>query len=155
MERSENMKKNKKTNVGRILDAKNISYQQLTYHPEQLNSHVFKTLVTKESNERNYFVFVIPLHSHLDLKRAAKAVGIKKIEMLPEKELLAVTGYVHGGCSPIGMKHSFQTIIEEQALHLPLIIVSAGKVGLQVELAPADLQMITDATFYTVVKEDE
>lgn len=135
-----------KTNVMRILEQKKITYtahnytatgavsgtevaQALGQNPE----HVFKTLVTVAKSKKNY-VFVIPVAQELDLKKAAKAVGEKSIEMLKSKELLGLTGYVHGGCSPIGMKKQFVTTFQREAADYDTIIFSAGKIGYQVEL---------------------
>ena len=99
---------------------------------------VFKTLVTKGASGA-YYVFDIPVAENLDLKKAAKAVGEKSIAMLPQKELLPLTGYVHGGCSPVGMKKQFPTVFHETVNDLELVAVSAGKIGHQVQVKPADL----------------
>lgn len=142
------MKNDDKTNVMRILDQKKISYANYTYPAEgrtpsgsevarlmgQDPARVFKTLVTIGRSKKNY-VFMIPVESELDLKKAAKAVGEKSIEMIKAVELLPLTGYVHGGCSPIGMKKSFPTWIDETAKAFETIIFSAGKIGYQVELS--------------------
>ena len=145
------MKKPEKTNVMRVLDSKKISYTSHEYEPdptltgEQIAAilgepaaNVFKTLVTLGRSGAHY-VFVIPVHAELDLKKAAKASGEKSIEMIKQKELLPLTGYVHGGCSPIGMKKPFPTFIHSSAETLEKIYVSAGKVGFQIELSPSDL----------------
>lgn len=145
------MKNNDKTNVMRVLDAKKIVYMSHSYEPDATMtgeeiagilgedaSQVFKTLVTQGKTGR-YYVFVIPVKGELDLKKAAKAAGEKSIAMIKQKDLLPLTGYVHGGCSPIGMKKQFPTFIHESAEGLEKIFVSAGKVGFQVELAPQDL----------------
>ena len=145
------MKKPEKTNVMRVLDSKKISYTSHEYEPdptltgEQIAAilgepaaNVFKTLVTLGRSGAHY-VFVIPVHAELDLKKAAKASGEKSIEMIKQKELLPLTGYVHGGCSPIGMKKPFPTFIHSSAETLEKIYVSAGKVGFQIELSPDDL----------------
>lgn len=143
-----------KTNVMRILDQKKIPHevhcyadttaisgvevaQVLHQNPEQ----VFKTLVTVGKSKQN-FVFVIPVEKELNLKKAAKAVGEKSIEMVKSKELLPLTGYIHGGCSPIGMKKFFTTTIDASAETKPTIIFSAGKIGYQVELKPEDLKKV-------------
>ncbi|MBR7085514.1 MAG: Cys-tRNA(Pro) deacylase [Oscillospiraceae bacterium] len=140
------MPKTEKTNVMRILDQKKIDYKSYHYmntaavsgievatvlgqNPEQ----VFKTLVTISGTGAHY-VFMIPVAEELDLKKAAKAVNEKSISMLKSKELLPLTGYIHGGCSPIGMKKFFPTVIEESAELQDSIIFSAGKIGWQVEL---------------------
>lgn len=141
-----------KTNVMRILDKAKITYKALTYdhsdgaidgaavaekmgqNPEQ----VFKTLVTKGAG-RDYYVFVVPVLKELDLKRAAKSVGEKHVEMIHVKDINKVTGYIRGGCSPIGMKKQFVTVFDKSAENIETIIVSAGKIGYQIELAPKDL----------------
>ena len=105
--------------------------------PEQ----VFKTLVTVSSSKK-YYVFVVPVNKELNLKKAAKSVNEKKIEMLKSKDLLPLTGYIHGGCSPIGMKKFFQTTIDDSAKNHSTIIFSAGKIGYQVELSLEDLQKV-------------
>lgn len=152
-----------KTNAMRILDQKKISYKEYYYGElpisgvevaEKLNQdeeHVYKTLVTV-SKSKNYYVFMIPVAEELDLKKCAKAVGEKSVEMIPQKELLPLTGYVHGGCSPIGMKKSFKTIINDTALNQDTIIFSAGKVGYQVELNSKDLEQIVRLEYYDVIK---
>lgn len=143
-----------KTNVMRILEQKKVSYKSHNYvHTDAISGvdvaaalgedpvHVFKTLVTVGKSKANY-VFVIPVAEELDLKKAAKAVGEKSIEMVKSKELLPLTGYIHGGCSPIGMKKFFKTTIHESVLDCPTFCFSAGKIGYQVELAPADLKKV-------------
>ncbi|MBR5047769.1 MAG: Cys-tRNA(Pro) deacylase [Eubacterium sp.] len=145
------MKKEDKTNVMRILDQKKISYAGHTYVADATMTgeeiaailgedpkQVFKTLVACGRSGR-YYVFVIPVESELDLKKAAKAAGEKSVSMIRQKELLPLTGYVHGGCSPIGMKKQFSTFIHESAKDYPRMFVSAGRVGAQIELAPEDL----------------
>ena len=114
-------------------------------------SQVFKTLVTVGSTKRNY-VFVIPVNKELDLKKAASAVREKKIEMIKTKELLPLTGYVHGGCSPIGMKKLFRTVVDETAAGQETIMFSAGKIGYQVEVSPADLKKVIEYEFADVTK---
>ena len=144
-------KKEEKTNVMRVLEQHGIPYTPHTYPPDgpidgvsvagylgQDVEQVFKTLVTKGASGA-YYVFDIPVAENLDLKKAAKAVGEKSVAMLPQKELLPLTGYVHGGCSPVGMKKQYPTVFHETAEILDTIMVSAGKIGYQVELAPADL----------------
>ncbi len=144
-------KKTEKTNVMRVLESRKIPYTAHEYEPDatltgeeiaailgEPPSNVFKTLVT-QGKSGQYYVFVIPVHAELDLKKAAKASGEKSIEMIRQKELLPLTGYVHGGCSPIGMKKQFPTFIHSTAENLEKIYVSAGKVGFQIELSPVDL----------------
>ena len=112
--------------------------QVLGQEPER----VFKTLVTVGGRSKRNFVFVIPAAEELDLKKAAAAVGEKSIEMIKSKELLPLTGYIHGGCSPIGMKKTFETVLHQTAADFERILFSAGKIGYQVEMSPADLQKI-------------
>ncbi len=145
------MKKDEKTNVMRVLDGKKIEYESHAYRPDTTMSgeeiagilgedpeRVFKTLVT-QGKSGAYYVFVIPVREELDLKKAAKVCGEKAVSMIKQKELLPLTGYVHGGCSPVGMKKQFPTFLHETAMLYDRIFVSAGKVGFQIELAPADL----------------
>jgi len=146
-------KKEEKTNVMRVLEQKGIPFTPHTYPHEdgvavdgvtvarsmgQDPECVFKTLVARGASKALY-VFDIPVGDTLDLKKAAKAVGEKSIAMLHSRDLLPLTGYVHGGCSPIGMKKQFPTVFHETAEILDTIMVSAGKIGFQVELSPADL----------------
>ncbi len=157
------MKKEEKTNVMRILDGKKISYESHSYKPDATMSgeeiaailgedprKVFKTLVT-QGRSGAYYVFVVPVGAELDLKKAAKVSGEKSIGMIKQKELLALTGYVHGGCSPIGMKKQFPTFIHETAAGCEKVFVSAGKVGYQIEVAPADLIGIAGCTVADIV----
>ncbi len=142
-------KKEEKTNVMRILEQKNIPYTPHEYPHDggavsgmdvagiigKKPYEVYKTLVTRGASG-GYCVFVIPVENELDLKKAAKAAGEKSIAMIKQSELLPLTGYIHGGCSPIGMKKLFPTFFQEDAVLLDTIIVSAGKVGYQIETAP-------------------
>ena len=159
------MAKDDKTNVMRVLDGKKISYKSHMYEPDARLSgeeiagilgedadKVFKTLVT-QGKTGQYYVFVIPVKEELDLKKAAKAVSEKSISMIPQKELLPLTGYVHGGCSPIGMKKSFPTVIHESASNYEEIFFSAGKVGYQVEVAVKDIEKVVRYTFADVCTE--
>lgn len=143
-----------KTNVMRILDQKKIPYGHYYYGDTdaisgievakvlgQLPEHVFKTLVTQGKSKR-YYVFIIPVNKELNLKKAAKAVGEKSIEMIKSKELLPLTGYIHGGCSPIGMKKYFPTTIDSSASDLEKFYISAGRIGYQIELSLADLKNV-------------
>ena len=157
------MKKDEKTNVMRVLDAKKIEYGSRTYEQDPSMSgeeiakilkedadRVFKTLVTcGKSNE--HYVFIVPVKEELDLKKAAKAAGEKSVAMIKQKELLPLTGYVHGGCSPIGMKKKFGTFIHETALESDKIFVSAGKLGAQIEIAPQDLIDVAQITVADLV----
>ena len=157
------MKKEEKTNVMRVLDGKKISYESHAYTPDATMSgeeiagilgedpeKVFKTLVT-QGKSGTYYVFVVPVGAELDLKKAAKASGEKAVSMIKQKELLSLTGYVHGGCSPIGMKKQFATFIHETATSFDKVFVSAGKVGFQIELAPSDLIAVARCTVADIV----
>lgn len=142
-----------KTNVCRILDRYNIEYELKTSDEVNSdkylieNSLIFKTLVTV-SNTNEHFVFVVPLDETLDLKLAAKEVGVKKIEMIPQKELLPLTGYIHGGCSPIGMKKEFTTVIDSFASVNEKICVSAGSVEYRIIIDPNDLFKVLSKVKY-------
>ncbi len=159
------MKKEEKTNVMRVLDGKKISYESHSYEPDATMSgeeiaavlgedaeKVFKTLVT-QGKSGTYYVFVVPVKAELDLKKAAKVSGEKAVSMIKQKELLPLTGYVHGGCSPIGMKKQFATFIHETAKDNERIFVSAGKVGFQIELAPDDLINAAGCSVADIVSE--
>jgi len=148
------MKKQEKTNVMRLLDQQGVVYQSHCYEGTgavsgaevaavlgQDPARVFKTLVT-EGRSGQHYVFVIPVLRELDLKKAAAAAGEKSIAMVKSKELLPLTGYIHGGCSPIGMKKPFPTFVEESAIVFDTILFSAGKIGQQVELAPDKLEQL-------------
>ena len=143
-----------KTNVMRIIDQKKVSYTAHYYDSSKAVSgtevaallgeeqeRVFKTLVTVSKSKQHY-VFMIPVASELNLKKAAVAVGEKAVDMLPQKELLPLTGYIHGGCSPIGMKKFFKTTIHTTAADFEKIIFSGGRVGTQVEISLADLRKV-------------
>ncbi len=150
------MKKTEKTNVMRILDQKKIEYISHCYADtdavsgvevaevlQQNPDKVFKTLVT-QGVSKSYYVFIVPVKQELDLKKAAKAVGEKSVAMIKSKELLPLTGYIHGGCSPIGMKKLFKTVIHLTALEFDTIIFSAGKIGYQVEMTLDALKNVID-----------
>ncbi len=145
-----------KTNVMRMLDKSKINYKHYDYvNTEAISgmdvatilnqdpNQVFKTLVTISKSKR-YYVFVIPVNNELDLKKAASSVNEKNIEMIKSKDLLTITGYIHGGCSPIGMKKNFTTVINDTANNFKTIIFSAGKIGYQVELSLNDLSKMID-----------
>ncbi|MCI8436391.1 MAG: Cys-tRNA(Pro) deacylase [Lawsonibacter sp.] len=147
-----------KTNVMRVLEQKNIPYTAHAYDQlagtdgvsvaKQLGqdpAQVFKTLVARGASGGLY-VFDIPVGDSLDLKKAARAVGEKSVAMLAQKELLPLTGYVHGGCSPVGMKKQYPTVFDETAELFDTICVSAGKIGFQVELDPAALIALVGGT---------
>lgn len=154
-----------KTNVMRILDSKKISYIPHYYGDSDniagmdvasfLNenpSQVFKTLVTKASSG-TYYVFVVPVDKELDLKKAAKFVGEKNIDMIKQKDLLSLTGYIHGGCSPIGMKKYFRTVIDITSKNFSTIYISAGKIGSQIELNVDDISKVIKVEYADIVKE--
>ena len=159
------MAKNKeeKTNVMRTLDQKKIPYTAHSYDPDgpidgvsvaqilgQPAEQVFKTLVTKGASGA-YYVFDIPVAENLDLKKAAKAVGEKSVVMLPQKELLPLTGYIRGGCSPLGLKKPYPIYIHETAPNYPYVYVSAGMRGLQLKLSPIDLAQAVGATWAALI----
>lgn len=153
------MGKEAKTNAMRILERLGIPYEHLEYAADEFTSgaetadrlgldhdKVFKTLVTTGS-DRNHYVFVIPIDASLDLKKCARAVGVKAVEMLPQKELFALTGYVRGGCTAIGMKKPFTTRLDESAMLFERIYVSAGRIGCQLRLAPEDFLAAASAAY--------
>lgn len=159
------MKKQEKTNVMRILDQKKINYNSYDYTETNAVSgmevatslnedpnKVFKTLVTVAKSKINY-VFVVPVNKELDLKKAAKAVGEKSVEMIKSKELLPLTGYIHGGCSPIGMKKQFKTVIDKSATNFETFIFSGGKIGYQVEVTLDDLKKVIDYSLEDITTE--
>lgn len=160
----EDMAANQKTNVVRILESKQIPHEIYEYTVEDGlvdavsvaqkvgfdSDRVFKTLVTT-GKTTGINVFIIPGNCELNLKKAAEAAGDKNIEMLKSKDLLPLTGYIHGGCSPIGMKKDFATFLEEMAAEYDYIIVSAGKIGMQIKLSPKDLLSLTSGTFADLV----
>ena len=153
-----------KTNVMRILDGKKIEYNHYNYLEsaisgmevaETLNENpdmVFKTLVTV-GKSGNHYVFLLPVNKELDLKKAAKSVGEKNIEMIKSKDLLPLTGYIHGGCSPIGMKKFFKTVIHETASKFDKILFSGGKIGYQVEVSLQDLSKVIKYDLADIVVE--
>ena len=157
------MGKQDKTNCMRVLESKKIPYTPHLYEADPTLSgediarllgeepdQVFKTLVTTGKPQR-YYVFVIPVNAELNLKKAASAVGEKSVSMIPQRDLLPLTGYVHCGCSPIGMKKRFPSYIHESVSGLDRIFVSAGRVGCQVELDPADLVRVAELTVKDLV----
>lgn len=159
------MKKEVKTNVMRILEKEGINYIAHEYpHGKdavdgvtvatllgQNPDYVFKTLVTK-GHSGDYYVFVVPVAHELDLKKCAKSVGEKSIEMIAVKDITKVTGYVRGGCSPLGMKKHYRTTFHSTAESIPQIIVSAGKIGYQVDLSPQNLIALTHGQCADIVK---
>ena len=152
--------KNEKTNALRLLDGAKIDYKVYNLHiseaisgtevAKRLNfpeNKVFKTLVTK-GKSNNHYVFVIPSDKELDLKKCAAAVKEKSVEMIKQKELLPLTGYVHGGCSPIGMKKKFRTFFDKSVLSFESVVFSAGKIGLHVEIKTKDINPFLEAEFF-------
>ena len=159
------MSKNKeiKTNAMRILDRMKIPYSHYTYECEEFtdgvqvadmlglpHEKVYKTLVAQGAS-REYLVFVIPIEAEKEKKKAARAVGEKSVSMIHVKEINSVTGYVRGGCTAVGMKKQYRTVIDESAESLPSMIVSGGRIGSQIELAPQDLAEASRAQFVDVL----
>lgn len=156
-------KKEVKTNVMRILEKEKIPYEHQSYECDDFidgihtadmlglpHEKVYKTLVT-QGTSKNYFVFVIPIAEELDMKKAAKSVGEKSVSMIPVKEITAVTGYIRGGCTAIGMKKQYITRIDSSAESLDKIYVSGGKRGSQILLSPQDLKRVAKAEFGDVI----
>ncbi len=158
-------KKQQKTNAMRILDSNKIEYSVYTYEVEdnhvdgisvatklnQDKNTVFKTLVAQGAS-KNFYVFVIPVEENLDMKKAAKCAGEKNMEMIHVKDINKVTGYIRGGCSPVGMKKLYPTFIHESGEKLDTIIVSGGKIGFQIELNPVDLQSTINSKYVDIIK---
>lgn len=159
-------KKELKTNAMRMLDRLKIPYEYMAYECEEFISGVstadqtglphelvYKTLVTTGKSKEHY-VFVIPIEAELDLKKAARAVGEKSVEMLPVKEITKVTGYVRGGCTAIGMKKNFPAILDESAKAFEQIYVSGGKIGMQLKLKPEDLKRAANAEYADIIQHN-
>lgn len=157
------MSKEVKTNAMRILDKNKITYELKTYEcdefidgihiADQLGQpyeRMFKTLVTV-GKSKNYFVFVIPVDQELDLKAAARTVGEKNIEMIHVKDIQSVTGYIRGGCTPVGMKKQYPTVIHETAQNFDTITISGGRIGTQIILSPQDLIRVTRGQFADII----
>ena len=156
-------KKDDKTNVMRVLDQKGILYEHYSYDNTKMDGtaiaerigipteYFYKTLVTIGKSKEHY-VFMVPIQNELDLKKAAKAIGEKSIEMIPQKELLPLTGYLHGGCSPIGMKKQFITTIQSNAQKAEKIVFSAGKIGRQIKVNPTDLNSVIPLNYADIIK---
>ena len=159
--------KETKTNAVRQLETAGIPYEIHTYDTEdglidgvsvaqkcgQDPDAVFKTLVTV-GDDRNHYVFCVPVKAKRERKKAAKAAGVKNVEMIHQKELFGLTGYIHGGCSPVGMKKLFRTFIDETAVLFDTICVSAGKVGMQAEVNPQALSDLVQAEFTDLTRDD-
>lgn len=155
-----------KTNAMRLLDTNNIQY--VTYHYENKDgkidgvavahkiekdvNQVFKTLVT-QGHSKEFYVFVIPVAEELDMKKASKAASEKSIEMIHVKDINKITGYIRGGCSPLGMKKAFKTYIQEDALLFDTIVFSGGKIGEQIEMNPKDLERVIECSFVDLIKQ--
>lgn len=155
-----------KTNAMRILDKNKVSYQVHTYTCDEfvdgltvarLNGQnpdqSYKTLVT-EGKSKNYYVFVIPIAEELDLKKAAKSVGEKSVEMIHVKDINKITGYIRGGCTPLGMKKQFDTVVDSTAEKWEQIIISGGRIGSQIILAPDDLVKTTSGKYDDIIRKD-
>ncbi len=154
-----------KTNVMRILDKAKVAYRVYDYHDKEFTTadniavllglepeQEFKTLVTV-GKSKDFYVFVVPSNHELDLKKAAKVVNEKNLEMIPFKDLLGVTGYIHGGCSPIGLKKPYQVVINDSAKNFDTIVFSAGKVGYSVEVKNSDLPKVLKYTYNDIIKD--
>lgn len=159
------MAKESKTNAMRILDRNKIMYTTHSYEnkdgkidgvavahkiDKDVNS-VFKTLVT-QGHSKEFYVFVIPVAAELDMKKCSKVAGEKNIEMIHVKDINKITGYIRGGCSPLGMKKAFKTFIQKEALFFETIVFSGGKIGAQIEMNPLDLEKVIDCSFVDITK---
>ena len=160
-------KKETKTNAMRILDAAHVDHVvhtvdatgedtgvDIALRAGEDPDHVFKTLVTQGA-DRNYYVFVVPVLAELDLKKAAKAAGVKSVAMIHVADINKVTGYIRGGCSPVGMKKQFVTVYDESCLAQQTMLVSGGRIGTQIECAPADLIKVTRGRTAAITQEHE
>lgn len=159
------MAKETKTNAMRKLDTLHISYMEHQYDASDGHidgvavatkcgldpDQVFKTLVT-QGNDRNFYVFVIPVREELDLKKCAKAAQVKSVEMIHVKDLLKTTGYIRGGCSPVGMKKEFSTFFDETMVLFDTVYVSGGRIGTQIEISPDDLIRVTNGTLTALTR---
>ncbi|MGN2348988.1 Cys-tRNA(Pro) deacylase [Clostridium cagae] len=159
------MAKESKTNAMRILDSSKIEYTTYNYQNKdgkidgvavthKINKNeqeVFKTLVT-QGHSKEFYVYVVPVAQELDMKKAAKSASEKSIEMIHVKDINKITGYIRGGCSPIGMKKAFKTFVHNTALNCETIVFSGGKIGSQIEMNPRQLENILDCTFVDLIK---
>lgn len=159
------MAKEIKTNAMRILEKNKINFKMLTYECDEFVDGIsvaekigqpveqtFKTLVA-QGKSKDYFVFVIPVAEELDLKKAAATVGEKSVELIPVKNITAVTGYIRGGCTPIGMKKQFRTVIHRSAAEFDKIMISGGRIGTQIELSPNDLLTVSNGTLADIIMQ--
>lgn len=155
-----------KTNAMRFLDKKKIPYEVIQYECDEFTDGIavadkcgvpyeqsYKTLVT-EGKSKNYYVFVIPIAKSLDLKRAAKSVGEKSVEMIHVKDILGITGYIRGGCSPLGMKKQFKTVVDESAKSFEKIVISGGRIGSSIKLNPLQLAEVIRANFCAICRDE-
>lgn len=154
-----------KTNAMRILDTNKITYTTHSYENKDNKidgitvahkigkdvDSVFKTLVT-QGHSKEFYVFVIPVAEELDLKKASKIANEKNVEMIPVKDINKITGYIRGGCSPLGMKKNFKTFIQEEALLFDTIVFSGGKIGTQIEMKPSELENVIECSFVDIIK---
>jgi Cys-tRNA(Pro)/Cys-tRNA(Cys) deacylase len=159
------MAKETKTNAMRILDSNKIDYKTHSYENKDNKidgvavahkigkdvDSVFKTLVT-QGNSKEFYVFVIPVAKELDMKKASKIAGEKNIDMIHVKDINSITGYIRGGCSPLGMKKVFKTFIQEEALLFDSVVFSGGKIGAQIEMNPNDLKKVIQCSFEDIIK---
>ena len=159
------MAKETKTNAMRKLDTLHISYTEHQYDASDGHidgvavatkcgldpDQVFKTLVT-QGNDRNFYVFVIPVREELDLKKCAKVAQVKSVEMIHVKDLLKTKGYIRGGCSPVGMKKEFSTFFDETMVLFDTVYVSGGRIGTQIEISPDDLMRVTNGTLTALTR---
>lgn len=159
------MAKETKTNAMRLLDSNKINYTTHSYENKDNKidgiavankigkdvESVFKTLVT-QGHSKEYYVFVIPVAEELDMKKASKAADEKNIEMIHVKDINSITGYIRGGCSPLGMKKVFKTFVQEEALLFDTIVFSGGKIGAQIEMNPNDLEKVINCSFVDIIK---
>lgn len=155
------MAKEAKTNAMRMLERAKVTYTSHEYPHEEGQAvdganvaRLFKTLVTQGA-DRNYYVFVVPVLAELDLKKAAKAAGVKSVAMIHVADINKVTGYIRGGCSPVGMKKQFVTVYDESCLAQQTMLVSGGRIGTQIECAPADLIKVTRGRTAAITQEHE
>ena len=159
------MGKEVKTNAMRILDRNKVSYEILQYECDEFIDGLhtaektgapveqsFKTLVM-QGKTGEYYVFVIPIAEEVDLKEAAKAVGEKSVEMIHVKDITKITGYVRGGCSPLGMKKQFQTVIHESAKNYPKIYISGGRISTSIKVNPEDLMRVVKGTYADIIRK--
>ena len=160
-----NMSKEVKTNAMRMLDKHHIQYDMIQYECDEFIDGLhtaektgapveqsFKTLVA-QGKSKQYYVFVVPIAEEVQLKQAAKVAGEKSVELIPVKEITKITGYVRGGCSPLGMKKQFQTVIHESAKNYPEIYISGGRIGTSIKVNPEDLMRVVKGTYADIIRK--